>query len=317
MPLGTLDRTPPPFFRQGPSAGTKLAFFAALALFLMVADTRLQVAAPLREALAVALLPLQRAMAAPLQAGGFVADYLAGVREARSAQQRAEALLAEQGLRAQRAEQLARENDALRALLALQPALPVAAQAAEVLYAAADPFSRKVVIGRGQVHDVALGSPVVVAEGVIGQVTRVYALTSEVTLLSDRDAAIPVLNLRSQQRSAALGGPGGMELRFLSSNADVQVGDELHTSGVDGIYPPGLPVGRVAEVQRRVDSGFARVAVALAARADGARHVLVLRPLAEQLPPGPQPEAGPAPARRAQRQGTGPVQRATAPRPAP
>jgi rod shape-determining protein MreC len=69
MPLGTLDRTPPPFFRQGPSALTKLIFFAALAVFLMVADGRFQRHQPLRAGLAVVLLPVQRALAVPVQPG--------------------------------------------------------------------------------------------------------------------------------------------------------------------------------------------------------------------------------------------------------
>jgi rod shape-determining protein MreC len=270
----------------------------------------------LREAVTVALLPLQRVAAVPVRLWQGGGDHLGGLRAALDAEQQARAELAALSLQAQRAQALAVENERLRGLLALQPALPVKSLAAQVLYAAADPFSRKVVIDRGQAQGVELGSPVLVPEGVLGQVTRVFALTSEVTLLSDRDAAIPVLNTRSQQRSAALGGPGGMELRFMSSNADVQVGDELQTSGVDGIYPAGLAVGRVAEVQRRVDSGFARIVVALAAQPDGVRHVLVLKPLAADLPPRPEPEAAAAPTR-AQRKGTAPVVRGDSARAAP
>ena len=139
----------------------------------------------------------------------------------------------------------------------------------------------------------ALGSPVINEAGVLGQVTRVYALTAEVTLLADKDAAVPVLNTRTQQRSAAFGGgtPGGMELRFTSANADVLVGDLLQTSGLDGIYPPGLPVAKVAAVQRRVESGFARISLLPTANPDGVRHVLVLEPLKVQLPPRPAPAA--------------------------
>ena len=66
MPLGTLDRTPPPFFKQGPSALSKLVFFGALALFLMVADTRLKLSQPLRSATAAALYPLQWAVMQPV-----------------------------------------------------------------------------------------------------------------------------------------------------------------------------------------------------------------------------------------------------------
>ena len=134
--------------------------------------------------------------------------------------------------------------------------------------------------------------------GVLGQVTQVYALAAEVTLLADKDAAIPVLNTRTQQRSAAFGGAaaasGGVELRYLPGNADVQVGDLLQTSGVDGVYPPGLPVARVAAVERRGEGGFARVLLTPAAAPDRVRHVLVLEPLSAQLPPRPEPDPAPA-----------------------
>jgi len=315
MPLGTLDRTPPPFFRQGFSARSKLVFFSALAVFLMVADTRFKVVEPARAALAMALLPVQRTLAVPVQAWQGGGDYLRGLQQAQADERAAQARLAALSERAARAEQLAQENARLRALLELRPALAVRSLPAEVLYEAADPYSRKVFIDRGATHGVALGSPVINEAGVLGQVTRAYPLSSEVTLLSDKDAAIPVLNTRTQQRSAAFGGgaagSGGVELRFMSGNADVQVGDLLHTSGVDGIYPPGLPVARVTAVERRVESGFARIALAPTASADGVRHVLVLEPLALQLPPRPEPAVTDAPPR-GERQLSAPSRRSPA-----
>lgn len=293
MPLGTLDRTPPAFFRQGPSALTKLLFFSALAVFLMVADTRFKVAAPVRDTLAVLLLPVQRTLAVPIEMVEGGSNYLGGLQQALTREARAQARLAGQAERLLRAEQLALENTRLRALLDLRPAVVGRAQPAEVMFEAADPYSRKVFIDRGTAQGVVLGSPVINEAGVLGQVTRVYALTAEVTLLADKDAAIPVLNTRTQQRSAAFGGgtPGGMELRFTSANADVLVGDLLQTSGLDGIYPPGLPVAQVAAVQRRVESGFARISLLPTANPDGVRHVLVLEPLNVQLPPRPAPLA--------------------------
>lgn len=293
MALGTLDRTPPPFFRQGPTALTRLVFFAALALFLMVADTRFRLVEPLRVGLALALMPLQSAAAVPLEIWHGGGDYLRGLRRAQADEAAVRATLAAQSAQASSAAQLAAENARLRSLLELRPALAVRSLAAEVMYEAADPFSRKVLIDRGQTQGVALGSPVINEAGVLGQVTRLYPLTAEVTLLADKDAAIPVLNVRTQQRSAAFGGQfggaAGMELRFVSGNADVQAGDELHTSGLDGIYPPGLPVARVASVERRAEAGFARILLAPAAPSGGVRYVLVLEPTAAQLPPRPEP----------------------------
>lgn len=297
MPLGTLDRTPPPFFRQGPSALTKLVFFSALALFLMVADVRFKWVEPLRTGLAVVLQPVQRVLAVPVEAWDGGSDYLRGLREAQAGERAAELRMAAVAERAARTEQLAQENTRLRALLELRPAISVKSQPAEILYDAADPYSRKVFIDRGATQAVALGAPVINEAGVLGQVTRVYPLTAEVTLLADKDAAIPVLNVRTQQRGAAFGAGGEMELRFTSANADVQVGDVMHTSGLDGIYPPGLAVARVSSVERRVESGFARIVLKPDAQAGGVRHVLVLEPLSAQLPARPAAEATEAAAR--------------------
>jgi rod shape-determining protein MreC len=169
------------------------------------------------------------------------------------------------------------------------------------LYEASDPYSRKVVIDRGATNGINVASPVINEAGVLGQVTRVYPLSSEVTLLTDKDAAIPVLNTRSQARSAAFGSAavvgGGMEMRFMAGNADVQVGDTLTTSGVDGVYPPGLPVAKVASVDRKNDSGFARIVLTPIAHPDGVRHVMVLEPVGVQMParPASAPDDGKAP----------------------
>jgi rod shape-determining protein MreC len=284
VPLGTLDRTPPPFFRQGLPAVTTLALCAAMSVVLMVADARFGVVAPLRTALATALLPLQRALLVPVQLMQGGGGYLQGLQEAQTEAaeaRRAQAVLAE---KAARADVLDQENRRLRALLELSPARVPGQLAAEVLFEAPDPYTRRVIIDRGQAQGVRLGAPVLTPAGVLGQVTRLYPLSAEVTLLSDRDAAIPLLNLRTGQRVAAFGGVRGagdatMELRFVAANVDIVAGDTMQTSGLDGIYPPGLPVATVRRVERRAEGGFARVLLAPAAPGDGVRHVLVLAPL--------------------------------------
>jgi rod shape-determining protein MreC len=298
MALGTLDRTPPPFFRQGPSALTKLCFCSALALFLMVADTRFRITQPLRATVATMLYPLQRGLLVPVEALAGGRDYWAGLAAARGAEQAARRDLVQQAERALRVDQLQQENARLRAELGLRPALTVRSQAAELLYEAADPYSRKVIIDRGLTNNVLLGSPVIDEAGVLGQVTRVYLQSSEVTLLTDRDAAIPVLNRRTGAHSAAFGGAvagaGLLEMRFMAGNADVQVGDVLETSGVDGVYPPGLIVAKVSAVERKVDSGFARIVLTPVAMPDAVRHVLVLDPIGVQLPARPEAPASDA-----------------------
>lgn len=293
MPLGTLDRTPPPFFRQGPSALSKLIFFSAAAVFLMVGDTRFKWTEPLRAGMANVLGPVQKALAVPVEMWEGGEDYLRGLRQAQASEAALRKEVAALSVKAARGEQLGRENEQLRSLLELRKAIALRSQPAEVLYEAADPFTRKLIISSGTRDGVQRGAPVLNQAGVLGQVTQAYAMTAEVTLLADKDAAIPVLNTRTQQRGAAFGGgrpgAGTMELRYTSANADVKVGDELQTSGLDGVYPPGLPVARVTDVERRVESGFARITLTPVAQPDGVRHVLVIEPVGVQLPPRPEP----------------------------
>ena len=304
MPLGTLDRTPPPFFRQGASALSKLMLCSALALFLMVADARFKVTQPLRATLATVLFPLQLVAMSPVAIIKNASQHFESLQSAQAAEAAARLKLSLQSQRASQVEQLAQENVRLRSLLALRERISTPASAAEVLYDAADPYTRKIIIDKGLAHSIEAGSPVIDDAGVLGQVTRVHPLISEVTLVTDRDHAIPVLNARTGARSVAYGDPitrgGSLELRFMAGNADVQAGDILTTSGVDGVYPPGLPVAKVVSVERRADSAFARISCAPQAMVDGARHVMVLKPVSIQMPARPVPDEV-QPARRGSR----------------
>ena len=295
MPLGTLDRSPPPFFKQGPSALSKLMFFSALSLFLMVADTRFRITQPVRAALATALYPVQWLALQPVRAVQNGGEYFTSMAQANSSTEGARKKLALQSMRAGQVEQLLQENSRLRKLLGLRDQLATSVMAAEVLYDAADPYTRKVIIDKGLLQGVELGSPVLDESGVLGQVTRVHPLVSEVTLVIDRDLAIPVLNLRTGARSVAYGDPAvsgsGLELRFMGSNSDVQQGDLLTTSGVDGVYPPGLPVAKISRIERRAESAFAKIYCAPQALVTGARHVMVVKPVSSQLPPRPDAPA--------------------------
>ena len=291
MPLGTLDRSPPPFFKQGHSAFSKLMFFSALSLFLMVADARFKVTQPIRAAAATVLYPIQWLAMRPVQMVRGGGNYFEALDSAQKSEEAAHKKLALQSMRAGQVEQLSLENARLRKLLSLREQVGASAQAAEVLYDAADPYTRRVVIDKGLAQGVSEGSPVLDESGVLGQVTRVYPLVSEVTLVIDRDHAIPVLNTRTGARSVAYGDPsahgGSLELRFMAGNADVQQGDILSTSGVDGVYPPGLPVARIDKIERRADSAFARIYCVPLAITSGSKHVMVIKPLSANIPQRP------------------------------
>jgi rod shape-determining protein MreC len=183
------------------------------------------------------------------------------------------------------------ENAQLRELLDARPRLNIELAAAEVLYAARDPFSRKVVIDRGSQHDVRAGQPVVDNRGLVGQVTRAYPWLAEVTLVTDKGQFVPVQNVRNGLRAvlSGTGSDGALELRFIPLNADFQNGDELVTSGIDGVYPPGLPVARVTNVERSADQIFARITGTPLGGVANHAHVLIVSG-SRELPPRPAEE---------------------------
>jgi rod shape-determining protein MreC len=299
MSLGTLDRSPPPLFKQGHSARSKLLIYSALAVFLMVADKRFEFSEQVRSALVTVMTPVRIVALAPVRAMFGANQYFESLSEARQQLATSQALLLKSAIRSNRVEQLSIENAQLRKLLGLSPKLGISAKTAEVLYDAPDPYSRKVIIDQGSLDHIVIGSPVVAADGVIGQVTRVHPSVSEVTLLTHRDHTTPVLNVRTGVRSVAYGHPASqgdtIELRFMSANADIAVGDILSTSGIDGVYPAGLAVAQVTQIERRADSAFARIYCAPLANPMGAQQVLVVTPLSDQIPPRPAEEAVPAP----------------------
>lgn len=285
MSLRTLERDAPSQFKNGTSAGTRAVLLCVLALLLMLADVRLKLTEPLRQAVSALLFPLQWTVMQPVEWLGNGSHYFNNLSDAQAEAVEARRLMAAMSLKAYETERLQEENQQLRDLLGLRPRLVVDALAAEVMYETPDSYTRRVVLDKGQVAGVQAGSPVMDELGVLGQVTRVQPFSSEVTLLSDRDQAIPVMVARTGVRGVVFGDASnlrndGMELRFMPNDADVQVGDELVTSGVDGVYMAGLPVARVVEVERRSQqSPFMRIYCEPKARLDGARHVMVLTPL--------------------------------------
>lgn len=298
MAFDTLERSPPPFFRQGPSALTRLVFYGALALLMMAMDVRWHVAAPVRGAIGLAITPAVEAARAPERAWKAVSEHfesLADAQRALAAQRAQNVALA---LQAQRAREQAAENVHLRELLQLKQTAPVQSTAAEVVAEARDAYSRTLFIDKGAVAGIVVGSPVMDRHGLLGQVTEVAPLTASVRLITDRESAIPVEVERDGRRGVLVGSAGAvtgnLELLWQAANVDLRPGDLLVTSGLDGIYPRGLVVAKVSSVQRPPDSAFAHVVCAPVATVDSGRHVLVLTPRAALA----HPPTAPPPRRR-------------------
>ncbi len=275
--MSVVGHQPPPFFKRGPAPLARLVFFVILSLALLVLDLKYRYLELARQGVATVLYPLQRAAYAPVDLYGQFSDYfssLAAVQRENVQLKRKELESANWLLRQQHLEL---ENQRLRELLDMKARQPVSGTMAEILYTARDPFSRRVIVDKGGQHGIAGGQAVVDEAGVLGQVTRVYPLQSEVTLVTDKNQAVPVKIVRNGLRTVLFGASGGqLELRFLAANADVQPGDSLVTSGLDGVYLPGLPVAKVLRVERDAAYSFARILCEPAAGVEKHGQVLIL-----------------------------------------
>jgi rod shape-determining protein MreC len=294
-----MEHSPPPFFKTGPTPLARLLIFSMLSLALLIADARFKYLEFLRQIAAVIVYPVQRIAAAPAdiahRAGEFFVTHSA-LRE-ENARLRQESLANAQLL--QQLKSLQAENAHMRGLLAARERADTKATLAEILYAARDPFSHKIVVDKGLQQEVRAGQPVIDQIGVIGQVTRAYQWLSEVTLITDKDQLVPVLNVRNGLRAvlAGTGNASTLELRFVPLNADFQNGDRLVTSGIDGVYPAGLPVAEVSNVERNASYPFARIACTPLAGVNRNTQVLIVD-VQHQFAQRPPEEEKPARAKR-------------------
>ncbi len=259
---------------------------------MLVSDLNMRYLDGFRKGLSVLAYPLQMAAASPADFVRNASDYFASLVRLQIENKDLKARQLRGAERLLRLDQLEQENRHLRALLEARDKQSARSVVAEIMYTAKDPFSRKVILDKGAQAGIEAGQAVVDDVGVIGQITRVFPMQSELTLLTDKDQAIPVMIVRTGMRAVLFGsGNGLMELRYLAANADVQAGDKVVTSGLDGVFLAGLPVATVARVERDQAQAFARIPCLPAAGVEQFSHVLVLGHR-ESLPPRP-PEAEP------------------------
>jgi rod shape-determining protein MreC len=280
---------PPAFFHRGPAPIARLAFFGLISIALLFVDTRFHYLEGIRRVAAVALYPLQRAAQLPGEVLADIGGYFASLQALSEENTALKRQLVERAAAAQGFVSARQENARLRTLIDLGSRYTTGATAVDVLYTSRDPFSQKLYVGKGVDAELHAGEAVIDADGVVGQVTRVYPNMAEVTLVTDKDHAVPVKVQRSGVRSVLYGSGAGRapELRFMAPSADIQVGDVLVTSGLDGTYPPGLAVARVATLDRETGQIFARITCTPLAGVDRSEHLLVL---AKSVATPPRPE---------------------------
>lgn len=278
-----MEYSPPPLFKQGASARAKVFFFALIAVVLLVTDARMKTLPMIRQGVGIILYPLQTAALMPRDAAYAVGGYFSSLSRLQKENEQLKRERVANGQALQQGQYLMAENAQLRTLLAAAERLSVKSVMSEILYDTRDAFTRKIVVDRGSNHGIAAGQPVIDDIGVVGQVTRVFPFTSEVTLLTDKEFAIPVQVIRSGVRSIAYGRgqSGALDLRFMPTNTDIRKGDMLVTTGIDGVYPPGLSVASVTQVESKASDTFATITCQPSAGIGRNKQLLILTPGAE------------------------------------
>ncbi|MGZ5203084.1 MAG: rod shape-determining protein MreC [Telluria sp.] len=285
-----MEYSPPPLFKQGAPARVKVTVFALISVALLFVDSRMHALTAMRQVAATVLYPFQMAALMPRDAVTSMGDYFSSLSslEKEVADLKRQQVAAAQAL--QQAQLQMAENAHMRRLMDAREHLPVHSIMSEILYDARDPATHKIILDRGMRAGVTLGLPVIDNAGVVGQVTRVFPFTSEVTLLTDKEQAIPVQVLRSGLRSVAYGRgqTGLLDLRFVAPTADIVVGDVLVTSGLDGVFPAGLAVAKVTQVESVGQGAFGRVVAQPLAGIDRNRQLLIVMSQQAKPPRPPQ-----------------------------
>ncbi|MEY4730632.1 MAG: Cell shape-determining protein MreC [Pseudomonadota bacterium] len=273
-----MARQPPPFFNRGPTPLTRLVFFLAICIALMIADHRLHLLSSLRQSLSVLVYPLQQFAQSPVRlvtrASNFFTDQTQLQKENAELKQK----LLEQSATAQSAQWIQAEHAQLLALNGAKSRYAGKGEIVEVLYTGRNPFARKIIVNKGSNDNIRQGFAVIDGKGVVGQVTAISPFTSEITLLTEKGHAVPVAIQRNGIRAIVFGNgrDGSLDLPYMADRADVRSGDLLVTSGIDGTYPPGLAVAEVTAIEHNSAQVFTKITCAPVAGVENHKYLLVL-----------------------------------------
>ena len=285
-----------PLFPRGPGLGLKALVLCLLAGGAILADTRTQALAPIRDGLTWLLQPVFWVAGLPSALAG-TAEHL----QTRESLVEENAVLRDNNLvlqaQLQKIAALEMENQRLRELLASSAQLEERVLIAEILSASQDPYRQQIVLNKGAREGVYKGQALVDAQGVLGQVMSVNPTTSVALLLTDPNHGIPVELNRTGLQTIALGRGDGqsLSLPYLPGTADVKVGDLLVASPLGGRFPAGYPVGTITELKHDAGEHFMEALATPAARLNRGRQALLVWSESYEVdaPPPPPPEPTP------------------------
>ncbi|HEX9392144.1 MAG TPA: rod shape-determining protein MreC [Usitatibacteraceae bacterium] len=295
-----------PFFTRGPSPLARLTFFSLAAIAIMIADHRFQMLSVVRYGISAVLTPIEQAMTLPGAAvrgiGAYFSDQQHLLSENRELRDQVLALAAQ----SQQAKMMLAEKNYADLLAEAGARFSNRSVPAEIIRDARNPFARKIIINKGTAQGLSAGLAVIGGNGVVGQLTSVGLMSAEVTLTTEKDQSEPVMVVRNGLRALAVGTgrEGTIDVPFIPLGADIQVGDALVTSGIDGTYPAGLAVATVTQVEKNPAFPFAKVSAQPAMAPDHHRFIIVL--MRAEIQDYPRPDI-PAADKKSPRDAAGPA----------
>lgn len=234
----------------------------------------------LRSGVSVVTTPVRVAgslVATPFNALGNVVGNLTASQETLSDLKQQNAELTAQVAELSEAKKTA---ERLESLVGLQSTYNLTSTAARIIGTSSDAWSRTVTIDKGTASGFSLGMAVCNSGGVIGQIVEVSATTSTVQLANDEGSGISAM-IQSTRAQGMLQGQadGTLRLSYVSTDADVAVGDIVITSGIGGVFPKGLPLGTVTSVEKSDNDVYYTIVVRAQSTAENNEEVLVITAL--------------------------------------
>jgi rod shape-determining protein MreC len=284
---------------RGPPLGAGLFFLGIVSVGTMMLDHRSNYLETVRMWMGAAANPIYTVVQAPSQAWSWMTGSFADRDRLRLENAQLSEELRVARVKLLQFDSLRQENLRLRQVREASAGVGGRTMIAEIMRVDVDPFRHRVRINKGADHGVFRGQPVLDAFGIVGQVVQVDKYSSTLILISDAAHAIPVQVNRNGIRSIAVGTGelNKLSLPYMTVDADVQTGDLLVSSGLDGIFPAGYPVATVTKVEINPAETFAVVEARPLAQLDRDREVLLLwaeppAPIAPvEAPPAKTPAA--------------------------
>ena len=281
----------PWLFRQGLSPILLLIIYVSLSCVLFIFDSKYHSVDLVRKTITLVVEPLQRLVQIPETTFLELQEYFTDLNQLQAENKalKNQRLLVSKDLL--RLQQIQAENKRLKQLLLIKEQQVLQGEVAQILYTARDPFSKKVIINKGSEFDnLQTGQAVIDEKGVVGQITKTFPFSAEVTLITDKNQSIYAKIRRTGQRAIMFGMSNGLlDLRYVPYHMDVKVGDVLETSGLDNIYPAGFPIAKVVKVDRNPAFAFTQIHCEPLAAVENSNEVLVLNKLPD-LPEYPSEE---------------------------